>query len=122
MFSVTIAFGATSWRLLFKDGDKAENTFSAITQPVDKTQHFHAEERITFIDDFGQKACFKRAAVDAVMLENMDESKLGAIELALHNARMQASGQQRAEADPTLRAARMTGAPILTPMGNGRMS
>lgn len=122
MFSVTIAFGATSWRLLFKDGDKAEQCYMQASNGVDKTQQFNDATHVSFIDDFGQKACFKRAAVDAVMLENMDESKLGAIELALHNARMQASGQQRAEADPTLRASRMTGAPILTPMGNGRMS
>lgn len=123
MFALTIAFGPHSCRLLYKEEQHATAAFTSITQPVDKTQHFHAELRMTLNDDFGQKACFRLDAITGVMLENLDESKIANIEMGLHQKRTQMSFQQRAEADPTIRAARMSGSPpIITPMGNGRMS
>lgn len=122
MFSVTIAFGTQSWRLLFKTREKAEACYEASTNPVDKTQHFSGSDNINFTDDFGQRTSFVRAAVIGAMLEDMDESKLGAIEYGLHQQRTQVGFQQRAEGDPTLRAAQSSRTPILTPMGNGRFN
>jgi hypothetical protein len=62
-----------------------------------------------FEDDFGQRATFVRSAIVAVMFEDLDASKVASVEMALHNARTQASAEQRAAADPTLRAARSNG-------------
>lgn len=125
MFAVTIAFGNTSWRLLYKTAEKAEEHFNFVSAPPDKTQDFNATTRVNLIDDFGQRAMFVLPAVVAAMLENLDESKLGMIELGLHNQRAQVGLQARAEQDPTCRPGGNRGGPgIITPMGmpNGRLS
>jgi hypothetical protein len=122
MFAVTIVFGNTSWRLLYKDEKKAEEAYNFVKQPAHKTVSFNPDLRIELIDDFGQRAFFTTASINGGMLENLDESKLGAIEMALHQARTEIAGRQRAESDPTLRAASMNRGPaIVSPMGpNGR--
>lgn len=125
MFAVTIAFGNTSWRLLYKTAEKAEEHFNFISTPPDKTQDFNATTRIQLTDDFGQRAMFVHSAVVGVMLEDLNESKLATIELGLHQQRTQVGFQARAEADPTCRAGATRGGPgIITPMGmpNGRLS
>ena len=121
MFAITIAFGTQSWRLLYKTQEKAEEHYKIATSPVDKTQHFNVGTWLELIDDFGQRACVSLGAIAGVMLENLDESKVGNIEMGLHNQRTQVSFQQRAEQDPTIRAAAAVRSPILSPMGpNGR--
>lgn len=122
MFAITIAFGAQSWRLLYKTQERAEAHFAEFEQPADKTTQFSASTHKVFIDDFGQRAVLKMDAVIGAMFENLEESKLGTIEMGLHQQRTQMSFQQRAESDPTIRsAAAMRGPAVLTPMGgNGR--
>jgi hypothetical protein len=125
MFAVTIAFGNQSWRLLYKTEEAAQGAYAALTQPIDKTHDFNAQLRMAMVDDFGQKACFLLSAIIGAMLENLDESKLGTIEMGLHQQRTQAAFQARVENDPTIRAAaamRQQGPSILIPMGNGRLS
>jgi len=122
MFSLTIVFGSTSWRLLYKDEKKAEEHYSFAKAPIANLTEFNPSERFELTDEFGQRATFRRSDIMAVMFENLDESKLGTIEYALHQMRTQVSGQQRAEHDPTLRAARRGTSPsIVSPMGpNGQ--
>lgn len=123
MFAVTVAFGPQSWRLLYKTQEAAERCWMQLTSPADRTQTFNGATHGSFQDDFGQRAYFKLADIAGVMLENLDESKLGSIEFGLHQQRTQVSFQQRAESDPTIRAAAsMRGPAILSPMSNGRTS
>ena len=120
MFSISIAFGNANWRLLFKTEEKAEKAYSELTSPPDKTTHFNPEDRIACIDDFGQRIFLKPSAIQGLMFENLDESKLANIEYGLHNAKTQAAFQQRAQSDPTLRGIRQAQGPgIISPMGNG---
>lgn len=122
MFSLSISFGpiGTTWRLLYKTEEKAFEHFAFANSPKDKTVDFNGDERIRLEDDFGQIASFKRDALHGIMLENLDQSKLGNIEMALHNAHVQAEGQSRAENDPALRS-RVRGPSVISPIGgNGR--
>lgn len=124
MFAITVAHGVQSWRLLYKTEEKAADHFSDLTAPVDKTVGFSAATHKNFMDDFGQRAHFRLDAITGVMYENLDESKLANIELGLHQQRTQVGFQQRAESDPTIRAAqRNRGPAVIDPTSfNGRMS
>lgn len=120
MHSLTVVFGpsATNWRLLFKSAEAAQAQMHYLSIDTGGVVG-----RITLVDDFGQKACLDTRSIHGWMLENMDESKIGAVEYHLHETRLRATIQQRVESDPTIRAAAMSRGPaILNPMGNGRMS
>jgi len=52
------------------------------------------------------------------MLENLDESQLAYIEMALHQARVQAKANERAQSDSVLRNAKR-GPAVITPGMNG---
>lgn len=121
MFAVTVAFNNMAWRLLYKDEDKAKGAFELIMSPVDKMTQFNPTECLMFTDDFGQRAFFRRSAIGAAMFENLDESKVASIEMAIHNAHTEAGARQRAESDPTLRAARVVNnrPGVISPMGPG---
>ena len=116
MYSLTVTFGPgpTVWRFLFRDKARAEG-YNALTSMM-PSQDFHIE------DDFGQCGDIKAAQIHGRMLENMDESALAYVELALFNARVQAKAQSRAEGDSTINR-HMRGPAVLTPNmgGNGRM-
>lgn len=105
MFAITVSHGVQAWRLLYKTEEKAQQHFDDLTAPVNKTQDFNAPTHKNFIDDFGQRACLRLDTITGVMLENLDESKLANIEMGLHQQRTQVGFQQRAESDPTIRAA-----------------
>lgn len=121
MFAITVAFGAQSWRLLYKTQERAEADWASLTAPTNKIDSFNGIEHASMQDDFGQRARIKLDAVAGLMFENLDESKLGTIEWGLHQQRTQMSFQQRAESDPTIRAAAaMRGPAVISPMGNGR--
>lgn len=122
MFCLTVVFGpaATNWRLLYKDGEKAQAAFNLLSRTPNKTTEFNPDTRVQLVDDFGQRVFFNVEQVCAAMVENLDESKIGVIEFSLHHARVQANTQQRAEADPGLRAAAMSRGPaMISPMANG---
>lgn len=113
MYALTICFGptGTNWRLLFKTKESLEKQRNEM--PV--------MEQLFITDDFGQQCTIKTKQIHGTMIEDLDESKVANVEMALHGARTQASAQQRAEADPTLRAARFAQGPaVINPMGNGR--
>ena len=127
MHSVSISFGVLCWRLLYKTQEKAEEHFNFVTEAMhgDKTKDFNPQEKLKLEDDFGQRCSLRSKDINGVMIENMDESKLGNIEMALHGARTQTQAQRQAETDPVLRASRVNaamGPAIISPMGNGRMS
>lgn len=120
MFSLTIAFGPAggAWRLLYQDETKAKQAFDLVTGDA---------QTVTLVDEFGQHAFVKLFTVHAAMLENMKLSQLANIELALHQARTQAKGEEMAQSDQVLKSASFRrGSPaIVNPMGgmipgNGR--
>lgn len=117
MFCINIALGNTSWRLLFKDGEKARESFNYLFPPM-------AGEKtcVQLTDDFGQQLALKLSAIHGAMLENMDETKMAHIEVALHQARTQNAAQRAAQSDPSLKSPMIGGGPaVLTPgMNNGR--
>lgn len=125
MYSVSIAFSVVCWRLLYKTEEKANEHFNFISDALhgDKTMDFSVNQRISLEDDFGQRCSLRTKDIGGVMVENMDQSKLGNIEVMLHNARTQTTAQRQAETDPVLRASRPHASPaIISPMGNGRIS
>lgn len=117
MFSLTICLGAASWRLIYKTEDKAAQHYATARAP-DRTVDFNPNEHFELEDDFGQRACFRRSAIVAVMLENLMQSRAGSIEFGMHNAYTQRDLQKRMQADPSFRSP-MSGPAMLNPMGNG---
>ena len=111
MFIINVALGNTSWRLLFKDEEKARTAFAEM-QP-------RASADIGFIieDDFGQTLCSTAKAIYGLMFEDMDKTKLAHVEMALHQARTQNLATKMAQSDQSLRASSMMQGPaILNPM------
>lgn len=113
MFSLTISFGpqGAPWVLMWKSEEPAKKAYDCVvtTRPL---------ESVELVDDFGQTCRIWGDSIHGVMLENLELSKLAHIERALHQARMQAKGQEAAENDQVLKAARFRSGPgVITPMG-----
>lgn len=115
MFAITVSHGVQAWRLLYKTQEKAEAAFKDMEARLgqDKTTEFGVLPRTTYSDDFGQRACLCVAEITGVMLEDLDQSKLGNIEMGLHQQRTQIGFQQRAQSDPILRAANAVRSPAM---------
>ncbi len=114
MFSLSIALGNTSWRLLFKTEEKALAAYELIGNPI--------IENLIIADDFGQTATCKVANVHGFLIEDMDKTQLAHVELALYQARGNVRAQNAAQTDPTLKAARFAQSPsMISQMGNGMM-
>lgn len=119
MFSLTIIFGPTPtpWVLLYKTKESLDAAVQ--NYRADKTTTFESGDFIA-TDDFGATISIKRASIHGVMFEDMDLSKMNAIERGLHHARTQARAEQMAQADPVLRTASMgRGNAVLSPGFNG---
>jgi hypothetical protein len=120
MYSLSITFGPANgmWVFMYKDGEKASEVFRNITLQTEP------EITIFVFDDFGQQAILRSTSIHAVMLEDLEQSKMAHIEQSLHRARMQARAQQMASGDAILRnAAAMSGPAVFQPgmgPGNGR--
>lgn len=113
MFALTIVFGptGTTWRLLWRNKENAEAAFGYYEKPTGLNL-----DTFNITDDFGQHCLLLRRDIHGAMLEDMDQSMNAHIQSAMHQARMQAKGQEAAETDPVLRAARARSGPaILTP-------
>ena len=113
MFSLTVAFAGGQWALMFNDRETADKAFD------------NAIAGASVVDDFGQVVQMNKDKMIGILLEDLDQSKMAAIERALHMARVQAKGNEMANADSTLRAARYAqgGPAMINPMGmpgNGR--
>ena len=117
MFSLTIIFGTSPnpWVLLFKPKEAAEAAMDAY-RVNGKTTTWEGSDFMA-VDDFGQVAAINRTAIHGVLFEDLDQSKMVAIELGLHRARTQARAEQMASGDPILKAAsmRQAGNAMLTP-------
>lgn len=115
MFIINVALGNTSWRLLFKEEEKARETFIFINSSPD-------DFRLRLEDDFGQTFSGYRHNIHGVMLEDMDKTKMAHVEMALHQARTQNLATRMAQHDPALKANSTMGGPsVLNPVGNGFM-
>jgi hypothetical protein len=106
--SITVVFGPASLRFLFRDKAKAEAHKNFRTD--------HPTQDLIIDDDFGQHAEIKAMSIHGIIIEDMDHSKLAGVEIMLHNTRIQAAAQHRAQSDPGLRAAQQ-GPRVLSPMG-----
>jgi len=115
MFCLNIALGSTSWRLLYREEEKARMAYIAAS-------HFAPMNRVNLQDDFGQTFAGKCNDIHGVMLEDMDQTKMAHVEMALHQARTQSLATKMAQTDQTLKADSMARGPaIIAPMsGNGR--
>lgn len=114
MFCITVALGNVSWRLVYKDEERAREIWETLSKisPEPKTA-------LKFEDDFGQCLVGIFDSIHGLMFEDLEKSALADIELRLHNARIQAKAQKLASADPSLRPPMMGNPAILNPMGNG---
>jgi hypothetical protein len=127
MHSLSIVFGptGTTWRLLFKSQDAAERavTSAQSAMEVSNAKLVPSNQFFVLVDDFGQKAVINIDELHGFMHEDLDQTKLAAIEVSLHNAQAQAQAEQRMRSDPNIMAAARNrgvgGPPILAPMGNG---
>lgn len=116
MFSLTIVFGPgpTAWQLLFKTQEMARAATKLIYEKTTDAVE----------DDFGH-TCIVSGEIHGLVLEDLEVSKMGHIELALHQARTQAKAHMMGNADPALKAAGLMnpsqgGPAMLSPMYNGR--
>lgn len=113
MFCLNIALGSVVWRLLYKNEEKA----IAAANELGITWERNDNSMLALNDEFGQTIRLRTNSISGVMTENLDQSKMGHVELALHQARTQALATKSAQADPALRAnALMNGPAMLTPM------
>lgn len=125
MYSLSIVLGSMSWRLLYTKEENARRDFQLVQSAIsrDKTMQFSAHDKIDLTDDYGQEMTANARSLHGAMLEDLDKTKVGNVEFALHGARANVDAQKRAESDPVLRSSRtMQHAPIISPMGNGRLS
>jgi hypothetical protein len=106
--SITVIVGPASLRFLFRTKEKAEVFKNFKTDHP--TQDLHID------DDFGQHAEFKALSIHGILIEDMDQSKLAAVELMLHNTRIQNTAQHRAQSDPGIAR---TGPRVLSPIPGG---
>lgn len=114
MYSLSIAIGMMSWRMLYQDEARAKEAYEKLKDTTVPT--------IEIADDYGQIGTFKPMACPALMLEDMDKSKMAEVDMALHRQKVQMLAQKMAAADPAIRAAQMgAGLSQLTPMGNGQL-
>lgn len=113
MYSLTISFGMNGqmpWVFLYK----TEETAKQAAQSKTNTAWWHVT------DDFGQEGQFRVTDIHGILLENLELSKMAHVERGLHNLRTQIKADQMADADPTVKTARMRqGAAMLTPFANG---
>jgi len=114
MHSITVVFGPASLRFLFRSKEKTEQ-FRAFRSD-------HPTQDLIIDDDFGQHAEIRALSIHGIVIEDMDHSKMAGVEVLLHNERIRATAQQRAQSDTQLRTA-SRGPSVLTPMGpNGGMN
>jgi hypothetical protein len=80
----------------------------------------HPTQDLIIDDDFGQHGEIKAGSIHGVIIEDMDLSKVAAVEFMLHNTRIHSQATTRAQSDPALKADRRAGPQVLTPFpGNG---
>jgi hypothetical protein len=137
MHSLTIAFGEGQimcWRLMFTSEENALRAWSIFngaptqlplapvkldTSDAARSMEWHrnptpSQDVATITDDYGQTCAVKLSDIKGLMLEDMDRSQLGDIEMRLHGARTQAKAQTRAQSDPSLR-----GGGVVQPFNGG---
>lgn len=117
MFSISILIGSGQMRLLYKTEEAAGHAYAALLNVG--TPVAIGQQELT--DDFGQKLLVKPQSMHGFLFEDMDQSKLAAVELMLCQARAQNMATKQAQSDPAFRAGVATPtSPILSPMGNDR--
>lgn len=117
MHSITIAFGNSSvWVLLYKTKEAADIAWNTP----------RSNGLLILRDDFGNHVEVKETEITGILHEDMEQSKLGAVERVLHQMRAQAVAEKMAASDPALQAglSRRQANPILTPFGlnSGRVA
>lgn len=110
MHRLTIIFGPTgiNWAFLFRQKQTADDCIQA--------RRASPANNWVVTDDFGQYAEIKSTEVHGYMLEDMHLSSMAAVEMGLHQARVQAKAQEMAKTDPIIRTAMRPQSPgVLTP-------
>lgn len=134
MFLITIALGQTAVPLLYKTDETAKSAWELLTTPspfppvgvatsMERLRGVPAPVYLT--DDFGRTVTIMPNALSGAIFEDMDQTKLSQVEIALHHARTQAAANKRGSTDPELRSMAQ-GPAMLHPMmgmpGNGRLT
>lgn len=112
MFAVNISLGNVTWRLLFKNEEKAQEAFTKLEHcKLGKEPVYRVE------DDYGQ--VFSGGdQITALLYEDFDKAKMANVELFLHGKRVEGMQMKAAQGDPSLRAnSLMNGPAMLSPMG-----
>ena len=119
MFCMTIVFGTASmpWTLLFR----SQETFNEAIINFKNPATFEKRD-FDLTDDYGQHISVRRDAIQGVMFEDMNKSRLAHIERGMHQMRVQVEANNMAKADPALSVAMRSAqqAPgVITPFSNG---
>ena len=95
---------------MFQSKDAAEAAFERIRNMPTHSNHLVSPPAPTIVaDDFGQKLCL--AQYSAMLLEDLNQTKLGHTEFALHEAKTRAGINSRMQTDPVLKQAALNGGP-----------
>lgn len=112
MFSLSISFGPgpTTWRLMFHSEEAAQRAWDTVAMIPPPTGMLGAPQtRVVITDDFGQRLCLSEFA--GMLLEDLNQTKVGHTEFAIHEMKTRAGIATRAQADPILRQAQANGGP-----------
>src|SRR5215813_11290367 len=95
MFAITVVVRTIPFRFLYTDEVNAAQASMMLANV--------ASDFVTLTDDFGQTLNCKRENISGYISEDLEKSKLAAVELTLHQQRTQNLARKRVQADPSLR-------------------
>jgi hypothetical protein len=107
MFAITVIVRTIPFRFVYKEEAAALLAISALSTI--------ALDFITLTDDFGQTLYCKREHLSGWIVEDLERSKLAAVEIMLHQQRTQNLAQKMAQSDPSLRHVTTSSPGVLTP-------
>src|SRR5215475_3921217 len=96
MFAITVIVRTIPFRFVYTDETRAIAASVMLASPLG--------DFVTLTDDFGQTLNCKKENISGYISEDLEKSKLAAVELMLHQQRTQNLAQKRVQADPSLRA------------------
>lgn len=124
MFSLSVVIGNAIIPLLYRSKDTGLKSRDTLAQWANEVPMMAGQSRapLSVDDDFGQQICVTATGFKGYLFEDLEQSKVGHCERALHQQRTMFTAQRMAESDTTLKTARlMQGPAMIDPMGmNGR--
>ncbi len=114
MYAITVVINSAMFQLLYKTESAAREADKALK--YDPSAAMGSLSYISVTDDFGQEIHCDRKNLAGYVFETLEKSKLGHVERALHQQKVQMLAQKHAAADPALRMhSQMNGPAVMSP-------